>query len=218
MKKSVIAFVILFSVAFNLSAGNNEPVKKVTKVAKSSKNLSAVSLAVANNEIKSAYNYLSSGADVNVKHKTNGMTPLMYAARYNNVAMLQLLIANGADVDEVSKIGFNAKSYAEISNAKKAIAFLDSFINVQPLTVAIANGEHEKATKLINLGVNVNAKHKSNKMTPIMYAARHNNVPMIKLLIDNGANVNQLSKCGLSAIDYAKTSNAEEALKFLQSL
>lgn len=105
MKKSVIAFGILFSLAFNVSAGNNNPVKKTSKTAKTSKNLSAVGLAVANNEIDNAFNYLSAGADVNAKHKTNGMTPLMYAARYNNVAMLQLLIENGADVDEVSKIG-----------------------------------------------------------------------------------------------------------------
>lgn len=108
--------------------------------------------------------------------------------------------------------------YAEISNAKKAAEYLKGFKNVAPLTVAIANGEDEKAAKLLDLGVNVNAKHKSNKMTPIMYAARQNNVSMVKLLVENGAEVNEVSKLGLTAIDYAKTSNAKEALDYLQSL
>lgn len=54
------------------------------------------------------------------------MTPLMYAARYNNVKLLKLLISNGADTTLKSKIGYTALGYAKLSKASEAVAFLQS--------------------------------------------------------------------------------------------
>lgn len=61
---------------------------------------------------------------VNVNEKSNGLTPLMVAARYNKVEIIKLLLANGAHLKEKNENGIDALKYAEISNAKDAVAFL----------------------------------------------------------------------------------------------
>ena len=64
------------------------------------------------------------GANVNDRY--NGITPLMYAARYNNVEMLKELLNNGADLSLKDSRGNTALKFAELSNAKEAIEFLKS--------------------------------------------------------------------------------------------
>lgn len=55
------------------------------------------------------------GTDVNKKSK--GMTPLMYAARYNRTEIVTLLIQHGADLKVKSDRGYNALDYAKMSKA-----------------------------------------------------------------------------------------------------
>lgn len=62
----------------------------------------------------------------NVNQKSLGMTPAMFAARYNKVEILELLIENGADLKIKSDKGFSAKKYAELSNATDAITVLET--------------------------------------------------------------------------------------------
>jgi len=62
------------------------------------------------------------GSDVN--QKSLGMTPLMYAARYNRVEIMKLLIDEGANVKTRDKKGYTAMKFAELSNAKEAVALL----------------------------------------------------------------------------------------------
>ena len=58
---------------------------------------------------------VEAGADINKKSK--GMTPLMYASRYNRVEIVNYLIANGADLKIKSNKGYTALKYAKISKA-----------------------------------------------------------------------------------------------------
>jgi len=50
----------------------------------------------------------------------------MYAARYNQVEIMEMLIEAGADVKEKCKNGFTAAKYAELSNATEASEYLKS--------------------------------------------------------------------------------------------
>lgn len=56
--------------------------------------------------------------------KSNGMTPLMVAARYNNTEIISYLLSKGVNADEKDDKGFNALKYAELSGAKGAAALL----------------------------------------------------------------------------------------------
>jgi ankyrin repeat protein len=49
----------------------------------------------------------------------------MYAAKYNKVEILKLLVKHGADLRKRSDKGFTAKRYAQLSNAKEALDFLE---------------------------------------------------------------------------------------------
>ncbi|SFW68493.1 ankyrin repeat domain-containing protein [Cellulophaga fucicola] len=125
MKKSIIAFSLLVSVVGTTVASNNNP-ETLKVVTTSIKNVSPLSIAVAKGDYVTTFNFLKYGADSNEKSVATGMTPLMYAARYNNVKLLKLLIENGADTTVTSKIGYNALGYAKLSNASEAVAFLNT--------------------------------------------------------------------------------------------
>jgi len=62
----------------------------------------------------------------NVNQKSLGMAPIHYAARYNKVEVLKTLIENGADLKAKCDKGYTAVKYAELSNAKEALAVLES--------------------------------------------------------------------------------------------
>ncbi|WKB82144.1 ankyrin repeat domain-containing protein [Cellulophaga lytica] len=126
MKKSIIVCSLLLSVVATSVASEKKPLplKKINVT--TIKNVSPLSIAVAKGDYKTTASFLEYGADSNQKSVISGMTPLMYAARYNNVKLLKLLISNGADVTLKSKIGYTALGYAKLSNAPEAVAFLQS--------------------------------------------------------------------------------------------
>ena len=63
------------------------------------------------------------GEDVN--QKSLGMTPAMFAARYNKADILELLIQNGADLSTKNDQGYTAMKLAELSNATDSLAVLE---------------------------------------------------------------------------------------------
>lgn len=125
MKKTVIAFGILCSVMFTSVNANTEPTKGRKVVKTTIKNLSPLSVAVAKGNYEMAQNFLEFGADINQVSQTMEMTPLMFAARYNNLELLKLLVDNGAETATKSKIGITALEYARLSNATDAIKYLE---------------------------------------------------------------------------------------------
>ena len=91
-----------------------------------------------------------------------------------------------------------------------------SVVKVNPFCTSIAKGDIDTVKKLIELGTDVNKK--SNGMTPLQYAAKFNRVEIMKLLIKHGAKVDTKSDKGMTAIKYAKLSNAKEAVALLKEL
>ncbi|MFI8606001.1 ankyrin repeat domain-containing protein [Cellulophaga baltica] len=117
----IIATMTLSSVANAHVHPNDESAKVETT---SIKNVAPLSIAVAQSDLNTVRKFIEFGADIEVKTEVNGMTPLMYAARFNNVDMIKLLLDNGADKEAVSKMGFKASKYAELSGATAALALL----------------------------------------------------------------------------------------------
>ena len=74
-------------------------------------------------------------------------------------------------------------------------------------------GNYKAVNTLINKGVDINKK--SLKLTPLMYAARHNRVNILKLLIEKGAHLKTRSDNGFTALNWAKHANAKEAYEIL---
>lgn len=78
-----------------------------------------------------------------------------------------------------------------------------------PLHLSVIKGDLETVKKLIELGADVNRKW--NGMTPAMFAARHNRVEILKVLIAEGANLKDRCNKRHNAAYYAKMSGATEA-------
>ncbi|AEH00348.1 ankyrin repeat domain-containing protein [Lacinutrix sp. 5H-3-7-4] len=91
---------------------------------------------------------------------------------------------------------------------------ISKLADVSSFCKAIAKGDIETVKTLINLGEDINKK--SVGMTPAMFAARYNKVEILELLIEKGANLNLKSKKGLTALDYAKLSSANESYNLIK--
>ena len=116
--KNLILSVVLIS-SFALSATNtsnlNTEITSVVSERTYSTEISTFCKLITEGNLDAVQSMIKAGTDVNQKSK--GMTPLMYAARYNKVEIVKLLIANGADLKTRSDKGYNALKYAKISKA-----------------------------------------------------------------------------------------------------
>ncbi|WP_047247680.1 ankyrin repeat domain-containing protein [Maribacter thermophilus] len=126
MKKTVLTLSMFFMV---MGAGllANEPSVNPeieTSEIPTSVEISSFCKAVMQGDIDTVQRMIELGEDIN--KKSLGMTPVMYAARYNKVEVLKLLIDKGADLKIKSNKGFSVVKYAELSNAKEALAVLEN--------------------------------------------------------------------------------------------
>ena len=85
------------------------------------------------------------------------------------------------------------------------------------LIIAAAHGHATTVEYLIDAGADMNAKHAINEVTPLMYAARYNQVEIIKLLLEKGANLKVKDERGFTALNHAENSKATEAVELLKN-
>jgi len=88
------------------------------EVVKTTVELNALCSLVRKGNYDAVKTLLENGANVN--SKSAGLTPLMFAARYNKADIASLLIANGANLKIKSKQGFTALKWAKQSKATDA--------------------------------------------------------------------------------------------------
>jgi len=86
--------------------------------------LSSFCKAIVEGDLETVKRLIELGEDVN--QKSLGKTPAIFAARYNKVEILELLIANGADLKIKCDNGYNAKKHAELSNATEALEVINA--------------------------------------------------------------------------------------------
>ncbi|WP_281228421.1 ankyrin repeat domain-containing protein [Flavobacterium aquiphilum] len=79
--------------------------------------------AIIKGDVEVVKKFIEYGVDVN--QKSNGLTPLMIAARSNKVEIVKYLIENcKVKINEKDSNGFTALKYAELSNATESIEIL----------------------------------------------------------------------------------------------
>lgn len=122
MKKSIIitAIALCFSIATvnakpitnNINNTNAEFVFKVNSFC----------VSIAKGDLETVRKLIDRGADVN--EMSNGMTPVMYAAKFNRTDILKLLITQGANLKARSAKKMTALQYAELHGATDAAAIV----------------------------------------------------------------------------------------------
>ncbi|GAA0739864.1 MULTISPECIES: ankyrin repeat domain-containing protein [Flavobacteriaceae] len=123
MKKTVI--ILAIALGFSFSTFATTTTSNNFKIVKAENSVSPFCASIAKGDFETVKKLIELGADVN--QKSNGMTPLMYAAKFNRVEILKLLVENGADLKKKSDKGYTAEKYAELSNAQDAIKAINHF-------------------------------------------------------------------------------------------
>ena len=101
-------------------------------------------------------------------------------------------------------------------NAKKGsdcFLYSSKLFKVNSFCKLIQAGHYNAVKSCIAKGIDLNKI--SNKLTPLMYAARHNRVAIVKLLIEKGAKLKIKSNHGHTALKWAKLSNATESYNLI---
>ncbi|MDF4204927.1 ankyrin repeat domain-containing protein [Maribacter sp. SA7] len=81
--------------------------------------ISSLCKAVMKGDVDQVRSLIAIGEELN--EKSLGLTPAMYAARYNKAEVLKVLLLNGANLNIKSDQGYTAKDYAKMSNAKDVL-------------------------------------------------------------------------------------------------
>ena len=117
MKKSIIISAI--ALCFSIVSVNATPVSStVNYEVEALFKVNSFCVSIAKGDIETVQKLISRGADVN--EKSNGMTPVMYAAKFNRAEILELLILHGANLKVKSDKKMTALKYAQIHGAKNA--------------------------------------------------------------------------------------------------
>ncbi|MBP9794260.1 MAG: ankyrin repeat domain-containing protein [Flavobacterium sp.] len=119
-KKSILILGLALGAFANQSFASNSQSFKTTEVVYWAN--SPLCNAIIKGDIDAVKKFIEYGADVN--QPSNGVTPLMIAARYNRVEIIDLLLKNGADKKSRDERGYTALKYAELSKANEAIVAL----------------------------------------------------------------------------------------------
>lgn len=133
--------------------------------------------------------------DENTETKDLGnsdISPLMYALKGKNFAVIPTLLDNGADVNAHDSAGNSVLIYACRFNA-----------------------DEDTVKLLIRHGANVNARDDDWKSV-LMYASQNDNIEILRILVQAGANVNARMEDGTTALLIAAQNNPNvEITKFL---
>ncbi|CAA9201182.1 ankyrin repeat domain-containing protein [Flavobacterium collinsii] len=122
MKNSIIYLGVALVAFANVAMASNQTsiVKPQLEIVNSFS--TPLNVAVGKGDLDFVKKLLEYGADVN--EMSEGLSPLMIAARYNKVDIMRVLLAKGADASARNEKGFTALKYAQLSNATEAIDIL----------------------------------------------------------------------------------------------
>lgn len=125
MKKSISMLLLICVFAYVGTYANTTSVKNIDVTTVSFKDkINDLCKASMRGNVDEVRSLLALGEEVN--EKSLGLTPAMYAARYNKAEVLKVLLLNGANLDIKSDKGHTAKEYAEMSNAKDVLEVINA--------------------------------------------------------------------------------------------
>ena len=131
---------------------------------------------------------VDSGADVN---SINMNKPVLISAVENEqIAIVEYLLASGADVN------------IKVDNNYSAISYPNNLAIVKILVAS---------------GADVNFKNSYNS-TPLIFATSRGDLEIVKYLVDSGADINLKNNDGSKAIDIAISNGHKKVVKYLKSI
>ena len=150
---------------------------------------------IENDDFLKLKQYIKKGGDVNIEIEGEGSL-LFFALRSKcSYETIELLIENGADISYTDSYG---------------VSIFDEAIDLGNINL-IKYLIYEK-------GVNVNKTSRDSQLTPLMLASCYGLLDIVKLLVENGADINARDKLGLSAKDYSRKMLQKSVHKYLDNI
>lgn len=163
--------------------------------------MNEVTQAIENDSIAKLKSLIKNGVDITKPiilgeeyelEDYDEISPLFYAIRkYASLALIELLLENGADLFEKDSDGISA------------------------LDVAIKFKRKDVIEYCIDKGFDLNTTTRKSGITPVMLASCFSDLDMMKLLIDHGADLNAADRAGMAPKDYAKKLGQKKMVEFL---
>ena len=165
---------------------------------------------------------LTRGADVNAA-QVDGTTALHWAAHYDDVETVALLVKAGANVNAANRYGVPPLALASTNgNAAVVRLLLDAGADANPamkggetpLMLAARAGSVDAVKALLVRG----AKHDSREthgQTALMWAAAEGHAPVMRALIEAGADINATLGSGFTPFFFAVREGRIEAVRLL---
>ena len=162
---------------------------------------------------------LRDGADAN-EAQGDGMTALHWAADRGDLAMAEVLIYAGANVEAGTRIGNYRPLHVASRNGHADVmqALLAAKANphatttnsgVMPLHLAAASGSPEAVRTILDAGVDINAKEGAWGQTALIFAAASNRVDVMNVLLEAGADAS-ITSTPVDVVDREKGDKAAE--------
>jgi ankyrin repeat protein len=198
--------------------------------------ITALHASIQGRHIRIAELLLASGADPNI-NTTNWDTPLVMAVRKKDIKFVRLLLRHGADVNQISVYpyspwtGITALQRACCQgDTQIASVLLDHGANVNikrgnfgpALVAATMNHELSLVERLLDAGADINRGHLVGppnnlfQQTALARAITINCIPVVKLLLERGAEIYISCECG-NAVQTAAFFGRDEILDYLVS-
>ncbi|HUE85726.1 MAG TPA: ankyrin repeat domain-containing protein [Vicinamibacterales bacterium] len=154
------------------------------------------------------------------------MTALMKAVQSNDVAAVNALIAQGADVNELDPNGdaplvmASYKGHTEIVrallDASADVAAVDPSMKATALHAAAYAGRTDAARVLIEYRIDIDKQGPRNGYTALHDAIWQNHIDTAKVLIEAGAKLHLTSHEGATPLQFAKSRGRREIAALIE--
>ena len=158
------------------------------------KGFSLLHLNAKDGNAETVQNLIEDGANIEIKDKKNGSTPLLWACQSGHTNVVKILLQNNANV------------------------FATSFCKKTSLHFASQSGNAEIVQILIDKGAHVDIKEKGNGQTPLLLACENGHINVVKALLQNNANVNEKSRDGSTVLHLAAQNGQIDLLEILMKI
>jgi ankyrin repeat protein len=206
MKKYILLLTCLFMARFSEGMVPQNPTDKLF-----------YALTSAQPTIELVTKFIEEGADINAKKE--GFTPLILAIRQKNNRLANFLLSKGAKYNINDLEGYDALHNAVIQHVPGTDSYDDIIVHIlrrikDDLERELP-GENNDQLRKEKLKTIINQPQGMKSLTLLHHAVTNDDRPIIKLLIDNGANLAAQDTDGDTPLHYAARAINHDLLKYL---